>query len=416
MTIRKQWFLGLSTSVLITLLITVGMFVFVANQIFMWYIDAMYTNEKTYLVNYVTEAMAEGNYDEKMLQMITSNIVNPISKIEILDQSGEVISSITNETVNVDDGTSNHVTEQIDLGVINESGGVISIVKNESLSVYSLLSPFSGMILKGFIPCVLVLLMIAGALGFFMSQKTAAQLEGLKEGTTHNDAMIWLKHRNSVQMVGDFLYRSKQPLMILKKHFDGDQAGRINHSNEEMGRCKKQIAIVSQLMSHVDALIKSDLELDLKEEAFNFEELVEQIVAAIENKYKPKQFEINIDIPEPIIMLGDMGKISQIIYHLVSNAFKFTPGGGQIHIEAVKIDETLTICVRDSGAGISDEEQGHIFESHFQGKLGRQYDGDGMGLYITFENIVALNGEIHVRSKPDEGSVFIVSIPYIPPH
>lgn len=115
----------------------------------------------------------------------------------------------------------------------------------------------------------------------------------------------------------------------------------------------------------------------------------------------------------------DADKIEKIINNLLSNAFKFTPYGGEINIELriFEIDDTgeverLQICVKDNGAGIDEKYQQQIFERFFQidNKV-EQISGTGIGLALTQELISIYRGTIALESKSGKGSKFIVTLP-----
>ena len=125
------------------------------------------------------------------------------------------------------------------------------------------------------------------------------------------------------------------------------------------------------------------------------------------------------DVPDDTpTMHSDSGRIQQILYNLLSNAVKFTNPGGQVvlHI-APHPPEHILLCVRDSGIGIPESEQVHIFEKFWQhdGSVTRTKGGTGLGLAITKELVQILGGAITVRSREGEGSEFRVILPCVAP-
>ena len=115
----------------------------------------------------------------------------------------------------------------------------------------------------------------------------------------------------------------------------------------------------------------------------------------------------------------DADKIEKIINNLLSNAFKFTPNGGEINVE-LRVFETddageverLQICVKDNGMGIDEKYQHQIFERFFQIDIkDEQISGTGIGLALTQELIGIYGGTIALESQSGKGSMFIVSLP-----
>ncbi|WP_262248843.1 hybrid sensor histidine kinase/response regulator transcription factor [Parapedobacter soli] len=110
----------------------------------------------------------------------------------------------------------------------------------------------------------------------------------------------------------------------------------------------------------------------------------------------------------------DHDKLERILFNLLSNAFKFTPAGGEITVEAV-LGPMLTLTVSDTGIGIPPADRERIFDRYFQhdAPIGMLNRGNGIGLAITKEYIELLNGSIAVASTGDNGSTFTVKLPLV---
>jgi signal transduction histidine kinase len=112
-------------------------------------------------------------------------------------------------------------------------------------------------------------------------------------------------------------------------------------------------------------------------------------------------------------MQGDERKLKQILLNLLSNAIKFTAAGGTVTLEA-KLDATqVHIAVRDTGVGISKEDQDVIFEEFRQvgTDYARKAEGTGLGLALTMRFVEMHGGRLSVESEPGIGSVFMVELP-----
>ena len=134
-------------------------------------------------------------------------------------------------------------------------------------------------------------------------------------------------------------------------------------------------------------------------------------------------------------VLADSAKIRQVLVHLIANAIKFTPRGGDVVVEAgvgslspsdpappksAPPDELrrlgIRISVRDTGIGISPLAQARIFEPFYQVDQSstREYGGTGLGLSLAKSYVEAHGGSIWVHSRPGEGSTFTLSLPAVP--
>ena len=122
------------------------------------------------------------------------------------------------------------------------------------------------------------------------------------------------------------------------------------------------------------------------------------------------------DVPEAIV--GDLGKLRQILINLVNNAAKFTEEG-TVGVEVVVAEAgpgnalVLEFRVRDTGMGIPKDKQESIFESFVLGEepLTKKYGGTGLGLAICRQLVRMMGGEIWVESVPGHGSVFSFTLP-----
>jgi len=116
-------------------------------------------------------------------------------------------------------------------------------------------------------------------------------------------------------------------------------------------------------------------------------------------------------------MTGDERKVKQILLNLLSNAVKFTPEGGRVTLTAKAADSALVIAVRDTGVGISAEDQERIFEEFRQvgTDYARKVEGTGLGLTLTRRFVELHGGEIVVESELGAGSEFRITLPLAPP-
>jgi DNA-binding response OmpR family regulator len=132
--------------------------------------------------------------------------------------------------------------------------------------------------------------------------------------------------------------------------------------------------------------------------------------------------QINYSYQLPIIVRHtwfDSDKIEKIVNNLLSNAFKFTPEGGKIILQAdyvpgqYGLTEMLTFSVSDTGIGIPADLNEKIFDRFYQVEenLKRDSSGTGLGLSLTRDLVHLMHGEIFVTSEPGKGSTFKVNIP-----
>ncbi|MDR2106636.1 MAG: response regulator [Coriobacteriales bacterium] len=155
--------------------------------------------------------------------------------------------------------------------------------------------------------------------------------------------------------------------------------------------------------------------LELSPVPFNFEKMLKKVVNVVNFKIEERQqvFRVSIDHRLPLNLIGDDQRLAQVITNLLSNATKFTPEGGNISLSANYLGEmdgmvTLKIEVRDSGIGISAEQQKHLFNSFQQAESGtsRTYGGTGLGLAISKRIVETMGGEVWIDSELGKGATF----------
>ena len=140
------------------------------------------------------------------------------------------------------------------------------------------------------------------------------------------------------------------------------------------------------------------------------EDITLSVASYIENNGISLVFDTDI---EEKVMAVDADKIERVILNLLSNAVKFTKENGTISVNIRDKEDSVEICVRDTGIGIPEEKLGIVFERFRQvnSSLSRESEGSGIGLSLI-KNLVELHGgTIRADSKENKGSEFIVELP-----
>lgn len=154
---------------------------------------------------------------------------------------------------------------------------------------------------------------------------------------------------------------------------------------------------------------------------FNIKSALSHIYNLLKVKATEKglEFSLYMDPTIPDIVIGDPGRLNQIIMNLAGNAIKFTMAG-EVIIAIKKTSETdekvtLRFSIKDSGIGIPEEKLASIFDRFTQAEdsTSRRFGGTGLGLNIAKQLLELQHGEISVTSKLGSGSEFIFSLEYI---
>lgn len=185
---------------------------------------------------------------------------------------------------------------------------------------------------------------------------------------------------------------------------------------------KRTLDVILYCCDNMSAIINNILDfskldagkLVLEENEFDFYKMMDNVIATHTVAINKKELKLNVSIDEkiPQLLIGDELRLNRILNNLLSNAIKFT-SVGYISISVSKTmqvnDEIeLFFLIRDTGIGISKEEQSRLFQSYSQvdASITRRFGGTGLGLVITKQLVEMMNGTIRVESEKGRGSDF----------
>jgi signal transduction histidine kinase len=166
---------------------------------------------------------------------------------------------------------------------------------------------------------------------------------------------------------------------------------------------------------------------DIRMDKVSVTDICNNLMGLMQPLAQKKQLTLKWQVdPALPIVVTDATKLQQILYNLLSNAIKFTPAGGEVAVtgahESVEKDGKtsgeVTVSVADTGPGIAESDQQHIFDKFYQvdRTLTKESSGTGLGLSIAKELTALLGGKLTLKSEPGHGSTFILQIPVEPPN
>ncbi|MBN1219550.1 MAG: GAF domain-containing protein [Anaerolineae bacterium] len=142
---------------------------------------------------------------------------------------------------------------------------------------------------------------------------------------------------------------------------------------------------------------------------------IKEVAVSFEGQLVQKHMNFSLDLPESLPQVyADKARVVQILVNLIGNAWRYTPEGGDIKVQAqLRQDDLVQIDVKDTGIGIVEEDLPYIFDRFFRSERGEvaMVDGTGLGLSITKSFVDLLGGDIWVESKLDVGSTFSFTLP-----
>jgi signal transduction histidine kinase len=187
-------------------------------------------------------------------------------------------------------------------------------------------------------------------------------------------------------------------------------------SNRGLETIERNVKLQAQLtgdLLEVSKALTGELQLECQPTTIG--EAARQAASAAEAAARAKDVSLDVTIPEsPVVVLGDPVRLRQIVWHLLSNAIKFTPRGGRVAVVAGTEENEAILKVTDSGPGIDPNFLPRIFDCFTQAdsSLTRVSGGLGVGLALVRQLVELHGGQIEARNRADSGgAIFIVRFP-----
>ena len=217
--------------------------------------------------------------------------------------------------------------------------------------------------------------------------------------------------------VANVSHELKTPMTTISGFIDGILDGTIPPEKE-----KHYLEIVSNETKRLSRLVVAMLniskieagELNLNPVNFNICNDIFNVLVSFEQQIEQKNIEIcGLDALVPTTVCADEDLIHQVIYNFVDNAVKFTENGKIFVFVENNDDNTASVKIRNTGAGISNEELSKVFERFYKVDKSRSYDtkSAGLGLYIVKTVVELHGGTVSAESVEDEYTQFEFTIP-----
>lgn len=175
-----------------------------------------------------------------------------------------------------------------------------------------------------------------------------------------------------------------------------------------------RLSRVSENLLQLASLEASQLAFSPK--VYRLDKQIRDLILSCEPQWVEKSLELDVSLDD-ITIHADEDLLSQVWINLISNSIKFTPNGGCIHITLSQKKNTIHCKINDTGIGISEQAQAHIFERFYKVDQSRTHatnSGSGLGLSIVKKIIELHRGAIRVQSIPEQGTTFTISLPAKP--
>lgn len=454
MSIRKLLLILLLGVCLITVIINSSIFASLTDRYFLDYLDKAYEKHLEQISTYLSSALTSKdlNYD-KLEAELETHLLDPIVRIRVFKDDTlladvETIANIPSGNMN---GRMNMrmpfrrvstetTTDVFEIKNDNEIIGTVYITRFEdydssiianmfrsTLFINSLISIGMAMFISVFI-ALITSRKISTDLRYTSNLATEIQqgkvvkakntkikeINNLRNSLEDLSVKLKLKQKAKKELLDQLIHETRTPLTVLNSHFEAIEDGIVESNHEEIEVLKSQVENLTFLISNLNRIIEDDdSAADLKIEEVKINKLIKQIVNGLKNQFENKKILLTIDNDDDITILTDKYKFTQILFNLLTNAYKYTDPDKKVNISYRIENDKFVLEVKDQGKGIREGELNKIFNAYYRG-LNETEQGEGIGLYIVKENVEILGGEVKVRSKLGEGSVFTVFLPIKP--
>ncbi len=224
--------------------------------------------------------------------------------------------------------------------------------------------------------------------------------------------------RNTEMMRKDFIsnfsHEFKTPIASIKGMAKQLYANEVSEEqrNDFLRIIYEESSRLADLSSEILLLTKLEKQTIVPEQTtFSLDEQLRRSLLLFEESWSEKNIDLDLELAE-IKYHSNEDLLAHVWNNLFANAIKFTPQNGSICVQAYKQGAFVYVSISDTGIGMTEETMQHIFDKFYQGDTSHTTPGNGLGLTLTKKVVDLLGGEIKVESKPGEGSVFTVTLPY----
>lgn len=461
MSLRQLWLLVLIGISVLVVLVHAVIFSSLTDRYFDDYLQASYDEHLNQIVRYTSRVIEAEDYSVKHMRIeLEAHLNDPITAIKLYDPSGELIIEVyDNETLSstmmggmmggrmmdrIVKETSEFVN-RIELTRDDELIGILNVTAH-SLEESSFVSMrFKSALIGNSILSIVIGVIMAIIVAIFISKSMSKALLDTKTiavdlqlGEVHSSKPSSIKEINAIRdtlfelgsrlklkqtarksAVDRIVHQVRTPLTVVKSHLEGINDAYIEPDNEEIQLLIERLETMETSIQSIGDVFEVD-ENDIKPtyENVDIKRTLEQIVNGLKPLFAKSNMILtlnhaytNTDQSGKVVINSDNSLISQSVYNLLVNAYKYAGDGSHTNVVYKVEKKCLKIYVEDDGSGIDSNELSKIFDPYYRCQKHYHIQGDGLGLMIVKSNIEKLGGSVEVDSIIGKGSKFSLIIP-----
>jgi len=228
-----------------------------------------------------------------------------------------------------------------------------------------------------------------------------------------------LRQLNSMRrdFISNLSHELRTPVSVIMANSETLLNGALDNKKDAKIFAKAILHNSERLSSMVSDLIDlsrieyGDLKLNIK--GIDFNDFMESFLVSMKSVAKKRDIELKYSPDHQGLLSADTQALERIMNNLLDNAYKYSDEGTLVEVSTKDQGKMVKVMVADSGVGVSDEDQEHIFDRFYRTASARASDnkGSGLGLAIVKNLINSLNGEVGIEPKKTSGSVFWFTVP-----
>jgi two-component system, OmpR family, sensor histidine kinase BaeS len=212
-------------------------------------------------------------------------------------------------------------------------------------------------------------------------------------------------------LVADVAHELRNPVAVLQAGHEALLDGVIEPTPRQLTSLHDEVLRLARIVDDLAALAAAEAAaLQLAQRRCDLADIVGTAADSLSGSFDTAGVSLERRLTEVQVM-GDPGRLHEVITNLLTNALKFTPAGGSVLLESGPRELQATLSVSDTGAGIQPDELPHIFDRFFRGQQAAGVAGSGIGLTIVAELARAHGGRVDVTSTPAQGTQITVILP-----
>lgn len=252
--------------------------------------------------------------------------------------------------------------------------------------------------------------------GMAISENGDPNQEGAENDEGEKQSKEFLKNRLIADAVHEL--RNMVALVLGPISLIDDSLDEVPESvRSNLSIAKKNVKRLSETIDQLVDLSRLDVDqLHLKKEAYDLRKQLAQLIDSYQPLAQKQGVTFTRLLPDrSVIINADRSRMAKVFTNLISNAIKFSPDGGYVDISLSIEDKGAIIQVKDTGVGIAEKDQSHLFDRYFTRGSGKveNREGLGIGLSMSYEYIEKHGGRLEVESQEGHGTAFRVWLPLI---